>query len=349
MVDTAPDFGQPFCLIVFPVQSPDQQGEQAMMERYFIVGGAGFIGSHFCDALLEDSSTKAVTVYDNFSSGRVWHCDTHIRDSRFKIVKGDVRDLDLLRMAMQGHETVVHLASNPDIARAVREPQIDFDQGTVLTSNVLEAMRQSGARRILYASGSGVYGDRGTTEAREDDTPLLPISTYGASKLAGEALISAYAYMFELSGCAFRFGNVVGPRQTHGVGFDFLRRLRQNPEKLTILGDGTQSKSYIHVRDVVAAVLLANRRTTERFVVYNVATGDYITVTEIAKIAAECLRIRPRFEYTGGDRGWKGDVPIVRLATNRIRAIGWRCILNSGAAVQQSIAAMMADQRVIDG
>src|SRR5260370_39390079 len=151
------------------------------------------------------------------------------------------------------------LGSNPDTARAGKEPDIDFRQGTYLTNIVLEAMRRSGATRILYASGSGIYGDLGNQEAHENYGPLIPISTYGASKLAGEALIAAYCHMFDFGGRVFRFGNVVGPRQTHGVGFDFLRQLLANPRKLRILGDGTQSKPYIHVRDVIEAVLLAGR------------------------------------------------------------------------------------------
>ncbi|HXR25959.1 MAG TPA: NAD-dependent epimerase/dehydratase family protein [Candidatus Binataceae bacterium] len=322
-----------------------------MTDRYFIVGGAGFIGSHFSDALLAKPEVAAVTLYDNFASGREWHYEAHTGDPRFRVVRGDVGDCDRLAAAMQGHGVVIHLASNPDIARAAREPEVDFYQGTMLTNNVVEAMRRSGARRILYASGSGVYGDLGAIEADEDHTPLEPVSTYGASKLAGEALISAYCFMFDLTGCAFRFGNVVGPRQTHGVGFDFVRRLRVDPAKLTILGDGRQSKSYIHVRDVVAAVLHANRTSTKRFQAFNVATGDYITVTEIANLAVECLGLRPepRFEYTGGDRGWKGDVPIVRLATDRIRTLGWRCTLNSREALRESIVAMIADDRVSRG
>ncbi len=226
-------------------------------QRYFIVGGAGFIGSHFTDRLLADPAVAAVTLYDNFSSGKEWHYEHHLDDPRFQAVHGDVRDLGPLTAAMDGHHVVIHLASNPDIARAATDPDIDFRQGTCLTNNVLEAMRLSGTTNILYASGSGVYGDLGELEASEDHGPLIPISTYAASKLAGETLISAYCYMFELSARVFRFGNVVGPRQTHGVGFDFLRRLLSDPSKLRILGDGTQSKSYIHVRDVVEAVLLA--------------------------------------------------------------------------------------------
>lgn len=322
-----------------------------MMDRYFIVGGAGFIGSHFCDALLADDAITAVTLYDNFASGREWHYEAHTGDPRLRVVRGDVGDLDRLTAAMQGHGVVIHLASNPDIARAAREPEVDFYQGTMLTNNVVEAMRRSGARRILYASGSGVYGDLGAIEAAEDHTPLEPVSTYGASKLAGEALISAYCFMFDLTGCAFRFGNVVGPRQTHGVGFDFVRRLCADPSRLTILGDGQQSKSYIHISDVVAAVLHANRASTRRFQAFNVATGDYLTVTEIANLAADCLGLkpRPRLEYTGGDRGWKGDVPIVRLATGRIRELGWRCTMNSREALRASLIAMIADERVSRG
>src|SRR5262245_58957476 len=310
--------------------------------RYFISGGAGFIGSHFTDRLLRDDSVLAVSLYDNFSSGREWHYEHHQNDSRLRVIRGEVTDLVFLTSAMQGHDILIHLASNPDIARAATEPEIDFREGTLLTNNVVEAMRRSGTTSILYASGSGVYGDLGEREVDENYGPLIPISTYGASKLAGEALISSYSHMFDLTGRAFRFGNVVGPRQTHGVGFDFLRQLLKNPRKLRILGDGTQSKSYIHVRDVVEAVLLAAQRSKERFAVYNVAT-DYITVTEIARLAVECAGLdvsNVELEYTGGDRGWKGDVPIVRLNADRIRRLGWDCRLGSREALRQSMMAM---------
>jgi UDP-glucose 4-epimerase len=326
---------------------------QPQNQRFFIVGGAGFIGSHFCERLLGvDGGAAAVTVYDNFSSGREWHLARHAGDARLRVVRGDAEDTAALAAAMAGHDVVIHLASNPDIARAAREPTIDFWQGTALTQSVLEAMRTSGAKRILYASGSGVYGELGTHEAAEDHGPLVPVSTYGASKLAGEALIASYAAMFGLTGCAFRFGNVVGPRQTHGVGFDFARALldgRKNaPGKivLIILGDGTQSKSYIHIDDVVRAVLTAHETSSAPFAAYNVATGDYITVREIAELAVECVGLPPErvtFAYTGGDRGWKGDVPIVRLATDRIRAHGWRCERPSREALRAAITAMIPD------
>jgi UDP-glucose 4-epimerase len=323
-------------------------------KRFFIVGGAGFIGSHFCDHLLGPGGAAAVTLYDNLSSGRPWHYAHHAGDARLAVVRGEVGDTAALAAAMDGHDVVIHLASNPDIARAAREPTIDFSQGTELTSSVVEAMRTTSAKKILYASGSGVYGELGTTEAAEDHGPLVPVSTYGASKLAGEALISSYAYMFGLSGCVFRFGNVVGPRQTHGVGFDFARRLLasaaagEGPIVLRILGDGSQSKSYIHVEDVIRAVLTAHAQSAAPFSAYNVATGDYITVREIAELAVECTGLPPErvtFSYSGGDRGWKGDVPIVRLATARIQALGWRCARSSREALRASILAMIPDMQ----
>jgi UDP-glucose 4-epimerase len=324
--------------------------------RFFIVGGAGFIGSHFTDHLLGEGRAAAVTLYDNFSSGREWHYAHHAQDSRLAVTRGQVEDTESLKRALDaggaGHDVVIHLASNPDIARAAREPTIDFWQGTALTNSVVEAMRRTGAHRILYASGSGVYGDLGVFEAGEDHGPLRPVSTYGASKLAGEGLIGSYASMFGLSGCAFRFGNVVGPRQTHGVGFDFARRLLDarargdSPIVLTILGDGRQSKSYVHVSDIVRAVLAAHEKTAKDFEPYNVATGDYITVTEIAELAVECVGLPPgsvRFEYTGGDRGWKGDVPVVRLGTERIRSLGWQNRMGTREALRQSMLAMIPD------
>jgi UDP-glucose 4-epimerase len=316
--------------------------------RYFLVGGAGFIGSHFVDRLLSTPETARVTVYDNFTSGRDWHLAHHVVDERLVVVRCDAKDLDALTGAMAGHDVVVHLASNPDIARAMTDPAVDFDEGTLLTHHVVEAMRQTETPRVLYASGSGVYGDLGEREIGEDWGPLVPISTYGASKLAGEALISAYSSMFGLSGRAFRFGNVVGPRQTHGVGFDFVRRLLQDATRLQILGDGRQSKSYIHVEDVVDAVLVADRGATSDYDAFNVTTGDYITVTEIADLAVETVGLDPadvRYEYKGGERGWRGDVPVVRLNSDRIRQLGWRNRRSSREALQDSMQALLDEAR----
>ena len=318
------------------------------MRRLAVIGGAGFIGGHFVEALLTRSVTQQVTVYDNFTSGRRWPLAGVEDDPRLRVVVGDVGDLEQLCEAVAGHDAVIHLASNPDIAAAVSNPAIDFDQGTVLTHHMAEAARRGGVELILYASGSGVYGDLGEVVAQEDHGPLLPVSTYGASKLAGEALLSSYAAMFGIVARCFRFGNVEGPRQTHGVGYDFVRRLVADPTRLRILGDGKQSKSYVYVNDVISAVLTAAERAQEPFAVFNVATEDYITVAEIAELAIEVLELPAGstvFEYTGGDRGWKGAVPVVRLDSDRIRALGWKNERSCRDALRDSLAAMVVDAR----
>jgi UDP-glucose 4-epimerase len=318
------------------------------IERVCVVGGAGFIGSHFVHRLLADPLTRQVTVFDNFSSGREWHLADVLDDPRLAIVRADVVDLPALVDAASGHDTIIHLASNPDIAAAVTNPAIDFDQGTRLTHHVAEAARLGGVGSVLYASGSGVYGDLGEVEAREDHGPLVPTSTYGASKLAGEALLASYAAMFDLTVRAFRFGNVVGPHQTHGVGYDFVRRLIADPTELRILGDGNQSKSYIYVDDVVSAVLLAGSQARTAFDAFNVATGDYVTVTEIAEIALQVLDLpaaSTRFDYTGGPRGWKGDVPVVRINTDKIRSLGWVNERTGHEALRDSMASIADDER----
>ncbi len=321
---------------------------QRALGRVLVVGGAGFIGSHFVRRLLARDDVTGVRVFDNFSSGREWHLAALRGDPRLDVVRGDVVDLPDLLAAARGMSTVIHLASNPDIAAAVTSPAIDFDQGTRLTHHVAEAVRQAEVPLVLYASGSGVYGDLGELEAHEDHGPMVPTSTYGASKLAGEALLASYAFMFGPVVRAFRFGNVVGPNQTHGVGYDFVRRLLREPSHLDILGDGRQSKSYVHVDDVISAVLLAGERADTPFDAYNVATGDYVTVTEIAELAVEVLGLSAdsvQFRYSGGDRGWKGDVPIVRIGTDKIRALGWANELNGLEALRASMSSMADDAR----
>jgi len=309
----------------------------------FVSGGAGFIGSHLVRRLLAVKSTQRVVIFDNFSSGRQSYLDGLSDDSRLIVVKGDLKDVAAVTKAMVGCDTVFHLAANPDIAKAVTQPDIDFWEGTYLAQNVVEAMRVNGVRRILYTSGSGVYGENATVAFTEGYGPCLPISTYGASKLACEALISAYCHMFDMEGRAFRFANVVGPRQTHGVGYDFVRRLQADPTCLRILGDGTQSKSYIHVEDVLAAIFTAAEKSPARFDVFNVATDDYLTVREIAEIAVNVCGLTSgsvRYDYTGGDRGWKGDVPIVRFDVSKIKSLGWRAARPATEAIRDSISAM---------
>jgi len=312
------------------------------LTRYFVAGGAGFIGSHMVRRLLQRPDTHVV-VYDNFSSGRVWHLP---ENSRATIVRQDLKNLDRLTEAIAGVDVVFHFASNPDIAKAATQPDIDFWEGTYLTQNLLEAMRLANVRRLIYASGSGIYGDTGETSVTETFSPLLPISTYGASKLACEALICSYTHMFDMHGVGFRFANVVGPRQTHGVAYDFVRRLLRDPTRLEILGDGQQSKSYIHVDDVLDALLTFYDRGWSGFDVFNVATEDYVTVRQIADLVAERLGVSGvDYTYTGGRRGWKGDVPMVRFNTSKLRGQGWTNKRTSIQALVDSIDSMIDDAK----
>ena len=309
--------------------------------RFFITGGAGFIGSHLVDHLL-GNATSSVTVYDNFVTGRREFLEEHQEDPRLRIVEGDVLDLDSLSAAMAGHEHVYHLSANADISRGVSETDLDLKQTVLATYNVLEGMRRQGVRRIVYSSGSGVYGDVGTVETAEHFGPLLPISLYGATKLGAEGLVSAFSHMFGMTAWIFRFANVVGGRQTHGVGFDFIRKLRNDPTALEILGDGQQSKSYIHVTDIIAAIDYVIDASVGPVAVFNVATGDYITVDEIAEIVASEMRLaNVQIRRTGGTRGWLGDVPLVRFNTDKILSLGWKPRYRSAEAVRAAVKAML--------
>ena len=322
--------------------------DPAADKRYLIVGGAGFIGSHFADRLLAQSSTDGVTVYDNFTSGRAWHLEGHTGDPRLTVTEADVHNRDSLQDACRDQDCVILLAANPDIARSASEPDLDFDQGTVLVRNTLEAMRETGCRKILYVSGSGVYGDIGETVACEDAIDIRPISTYGAGKLAGEGLIAAYTHMFDMQGFSFRLGNVVGPRQTHGVGYDFIRKLKADHQSLDILGDGSQSKSYIHVDDVIAGMQTCSAKSARAYDVFNLASGDYITVAEIATLAVAALGFDDSSverRYAGGDRGWKGDIPVVRMSIEKAAALGWQPCNGSAEAMRMALDAILAEPR----
>jgi UDP-glucose 4-epimerase len=309
------------------------------MKNVLVIGGAGFIGSHLVNRLLDDPSIEQVTVLDNLSSGTRKHLEQAMVDRRLFFTHADIMEKKWLDLSMARVDTVFMLAANPDIARAVKEPDIDFRQGTVLVNAVLEAMRTAGVKTLFYMSGSGVYGDCGETILKED-MPLKPISTYGASKAACECMISAYCHMFDFNAACFRFANVVGPKQTHGVGYDFIHKLWANPHKLEILGDGSQSKSYIHVSDVINAIFTV---PLKGFEVYNVATDDYLSVDKIADMAEEVMEVGPERVYFGGKRGWSGDVPVVRFDSSKIRALGWKPLLGSRMAMVNALVHMRHD------
>ncbi len=302
-------------------------GHKGQNMKIIIIGGSGFVGQNLVRHL--DSQGHAIRIYDKrvpvYGSG---FC-------------GDIEDLDLLVDAVRDSDLVYHLASNAEISKAITDPTVDFYEGTLLTQNVLEAMRITGVKRLVYFSGSGVYGEDANAIFGEDHAPMLPISTYGASKLACEAMICAYCKMFGLTARVLRPANIVGPYQTHGVGFDFMRRLKDDPTQLRVLGDGTQSKSYIHISDVLMALEMVEKWNGGKYEVFNMATDDYITVEAIALMA--CRVAGANFcaiNFTGGDRGWKGDVPVIRLNCGRLKALGWTPKMGSDEAIAASLRAM---------
>lgn len=311
-----------------------------MSEKFAIIGGAGFIGSHFTEFLLSEG--HQVTVIDNFCSGTESHIRPFFEHVNFKLETLNVEETQVLIKAISGVDTIIHLASNPDIAAAALNPRIDFTQGTVLTESVAEAARISKIKTVLYASGSGVYGDAGN-QILSETSPLDPISTYGASKLAGEALLASYSFMFGIRTLAFRFANVVGGMQTHGVGYDFLQKLTINGSELSILGDGTQSKSYVHISDIISGVLLAHKKNNKANDVFNISTDDSLTVNEIARAAINVCNLdinNVELKYSGGNRGWKADVPIVKLSADKIKNLGWRPKFSSKTAMERALQDM---------
>lgn len=287
----------------------------------FVSGGAGFIGSNLVNEILKYRKIKKIVIYDNFSSGKEWFLK---KSKKIKIIKADLKDEKKLNSAIKKTDLVYHFAANPDIAAAVKNPDIDFVEGTILLRNVLEAMRKNKIKKIIFASGSGVYGDKKKKSLVEDKTITNPISTYGASKLYCENLIASYSNLIGIAGISFRFANVSGDNCTHGVCYDFVRKLFKNKNKINILGNGKQSKSYLHVSDVVSALIKAKNLKFSNHQVYNLSTRDFISVNEILTLALKAFKIKKiEKKYTGGSRGWRGDVPIVRINDNKFRKFGW--------------------------
>jgi len=310
--------------------------------RYFITGGAGFIGSSVCARLLAANSQDSVTVFDNLSSGKESYIERHYVNPQFRFVKGDLLNSDELNSSIKGHDFVFHFAANADIAKSMTNTDLDVKLTIVATYNLLEAMRLGGVRKIVYSSGSGIYGDVGITETAEDFGPLLPISLYGASKLGAEGLISAFSHMFDMQAWIFRFANVIGGRQTHGVISDFIQKLKANSTTLDVLGNGTQSKAYIHVTDIMNAIFFVVERAKDRVNLFNVATDDYITVREIAERVVAAMSLQGvKMNYSASDRGWKGDVPVVRFNLDKIHTLGWRAKHSSQQAVDRTIRELL--------
>lgn len=305
-----------------------------------VTGGAGGIGGHLVRALR--SRGWSVRVVDNFSSGRMDNLTGLEKDPQVEVVRADVVDLPSILPAFEGIDLVWHLSANPDVRRGVEETDLDLQQGTLGTRNVLEAMRRKGVAKIAFSSSSVVYGHPKVFPTPEDYGPLFPESLYGASKLASEGLISAFGHSFGIQSWIFRFANVVGPGANHGVIFDFLQKLRKDPTRLEVLGDGKQRKGYLWVTDCVEGMLLATEKATEKVNVFNLAPEDTISVAEIAQRVLDLTHTPAKIHYTGGARGWPGDVPVQQLATARIRALGFHAKYGSKEVVDQSILALHA-------
>ncbi|MFH1788666.1 MAG: NAD-dependent epimerase/dehydratase family protein [Candidatus Altiarchaeota archaeon] len=308
----------------------------------FVSGGAGFIGSHLVDRLV--SGGDKVTVYDNLSSGKRQFIEKHVSSGSVRLVEADLLDFDTLTKELSGQDFVYHLAANPDIRYGIKHTRWDLEQNTVVTYNVLEAMRLNGVKVIVFPSTSAVYGEPSVIPTPEDYGPLLPISLYGASKLACEALVSAYCGTFSFKAFIFRFANVVGGRGTHGVVYDFMEKLGKNPRQLEVLGDGKQVKSYLLVDEILDAIEYVLKHGKDNLNVYNLGCGDQVSVTEIAETVIKQMRLKDvSIKYTGGRQGWPGDVAEMNLSTEKINKLGWKAKHNSKQAVKTGVKDMLSN------
>lgn len=298
--------------------------------KTFITGAAGFIGSNLTDRLL--ALGHSVVAWDNFSSGQNRFLEGALHHANFRLVQGDNLELNALKDAMAGTDIVFHLAANADIKDGWAHPQKDLEQNTIATFNILEAMRANNIRRIAFSSTGSTYGEALVTPDRptpENDSFPIQTSLYAASKVAGEGLISAYAEGGQLDEAyIFRFVSILGERYTHGHVFDFYKQLIEHPDWLRVLGNGRQRKSYLYVQDCIDAMLHVvglhtAREAKHRTHVYNLGTAEYVEVNDSIKLICETLGVRPRLEYTGGERGWIGDSPFIFLDTKKIQAAGW--------------------------
>lgn len=309
------------------------------MKHVLITGGAGFIGSNLAAALLKLGIR--VTVYDNLSTGFRENISHLEASPGFKIVVGDVLDRDLLSAAMEGADTVFHLQANADVRGGTEKRRIDLEQNTIGTWNVLESCRENRVRKFFFASSATVYGEPSVFPTPED-TPLIQTSLYGASKLCGEAMAQAYAEYDEMDVIIFRFVSWTGPSYSHGVVRDFAAKLKADPAKLFILGDGRQRKSYLDVRDGIDALLHVAKHGEGRVQTYNVGHDDYLGVNDVAKAVVEELGLRNvEFEYAGGERGWKGDSPFVLLDTSRLKALGWKARIPIEQSIRDTVRSIV--------
>jgi len=303
--------------------------------KYFVTGGAGFIGSHLVDRL---TKIGKVTVYDNLSSGRKDFVQHHLGSNYFQLIEADLLDFNTLDRAIAEHDVVFHLAANPEARLGAENTKLDLEQETIATYNVLEAMRVNRVKKIVFSSSGCIYGETPVIPLLEGYGPVLPISLYGAGKLACEGLITAFCHTFDMQAWIFRLANIVGERTTHGVIFDFINKLKQNPRELEILGDGKQCKPYLHVKDCVDGIIYGFRNSHDKVNVFNLGCSTVTDVTTIARMLVGEMGLKAvRFRYSGGDRGWPGDVPQVRFDVTKMNQLGWKPKYTSAEAVRKAI------------
>jgi UDP-glucose 4-epimerase len=301
-----------------------------------VTGGAGFIGSHLVDALVQRGAR--VRVIDDFSTGF-----RQFLNPAVDLCERSLLDLARIRPVFAGAEQVFHLAANADVRHGLLHPRRDLEQNLLATHHVLEAMREHGVRRVAFSSTGAVYGDAAVLPTPEDAPFPIQTSLYGASKLAAEGLLSAYAHGYGFRSSIFRFVSMLGPRYTHGHVFDFWRKLKRDPTRLEVLGDGQQRKSYLHVRDCVRALLLGVERQREPVSVLNIGHQDWLSVTESIAIICRQLGVSPALTFSGGERGWVGDSPKILLDTTRLRALGWAPTVGLPDAIAETLQFLEAN------
>ena len=317
-----------------------------MTLHYFVTGCAGFIGSNLVDRLLAEG--HSVAGYDNFSTGQERFLDKADPSPKFKLIRGDMLDLPALTAAMHGAEFVFHFAANADVRFGAQHPRKDLEQNIVATFNVLEAMRANNVKRVAFASTGSVYGEAAVFPTPEDAPFPVQTSLYGASKLAGESLIQAYCESFSIQGFIFRFVSILGERYSHGHVFDFFKQLLQHPDKLQVLGDGHQRKSYLYIQDCIDAMLLATEKAKEKVNILNLGTNGHCQVNDSIGWICEYLGLDPQRIYSGGKRGWIGDNPFIFLATDKIRALGWEPKLTIHQGIIRTLEYLQANPWLLE-
>lgn len=314
--------------------------------KVLITGVAGFIGSNLAVRLLK--SGQQVIGLDNFSTGQRRFLENVINESSFQFVQGDLMDLDYLKTAMQGCDIVFHLAANADVRFGLQHPTKDLEQNTLATFHVLEAMRTNGISKIIFSSTGSVYGESQVFPTPENAPFPVQTSLYGASKLAGESLIQAFCEGFGFQSWIFRFVSILGERYTHGHVYDFYRQLRQDPSRLKVLGNGKQRKSYLYIQDCLNAMLTALNQANEKINIYNLGAEGYCEVNDSIGWICREMGVRPKLEYTGGDRGWVGDNPFIFLDTKRIQSLGWRPEVSIEEGVIRTLRWLRANEWILE-